>query len=299
MDAQQEHKKTWFENWFDENYLLLYQNRDSKEAAEQISLLEKSLAGRAAAEKLNMRFQNMHVLDVGCGHGRHSALLSDAGFQVTGIDISKSLIEHGRRSWPHIKLLHGDVMEHRPEKPYELVVSLFTGFGYYQSDEENKAFLLKLFDITGEGGFFWLDFLNAKLVKKNIGQAASGGNSERIERAGKVFLIEKKIIDTEHGLRVQKKITVYNKKHQLKPKPSLKAARNLSPSSEKLWEAGLDTAVARYEESVRLYSVSQMKRLLSAARFKNISVFGNYKGDAYTEESPRAIFFCQKAWAKP
>jgi tRNA (uracil-5-)-methyltransferase TRM9 len=36
------------------------------------------------------------ALDVGCANGRHSEVLSDHGFEVTGVDVSRGLLEEGR-----------------------------------------------------------------------------------------------------------------------------------------------------------------------------------------------------------
>lgn len=43
-----------------------------------------------------------HVLDLGCGAGRFVALLSEQGFQAEGMDISTAVVEHARKSFPHL-----------------------------------------------------------------------------------------------------------------------------------------------------------------------------------------------------
>jgi len=37
-----------------------------------------------------------HILDVGCGSGRHAVELAQRGFQVTGIDISIGMLREDR-----------------------------------------------------------------------------------------------------------------------------------------------------------------------------------------------------------
>jgi ubiquinone/menaquinone biosynthesis C-methylase UbiE len=53
-----------------------------------------------AFEKLFKKFckkRPMTILDVACGTGSHSLLFSERGYSVTGIDISKRMIELAKR----------------------------------------------------------------------------------------------------------------------------------------------------------------------------------------------------------
>lgn len=52
-----------------------------------------------------------HLLDVGSGNGRDAVLLCDHGYQVTGIDISRSLLEIAARQEPRAHFLHASVYE--------------------------------------------------------------------------------------------------------------------------------------------------------------------------------------------
>jgi ubiquinone/menaquinone biosynthesis C-methylase UbiE len=50
-----------------------------------------------------------HVVDLGCGSGAFTHLLRRAGYQVAGLDISGKLVEIGRRKYPDIEFLQGDI----------------------------------------------------------------------------------------------------------------------------------------------------------------------------------------------
>ncbi len=75
----------------------------------------------AVATRLGLR--GARILDVGCGTGWLGSALQQWG-DVTGIDLSPSAIEHGRRAYPGIRLLCGD-LETSPElgTGYDLVVT--------------------------------------------------------------------------------------------------------------------------------------------------------------------------------
>ena len=49
------------------------------------------------------------VIDLGCGSGAFTALLARAGYVCVGLDISPKLVEVGRRKYPHIEFVEGDI----------------------------------------------------------------------------------------------------------------------------------------------------------------------------------------------
>ena len=55
------------------------------------------------------------VLDVGCGTGRNTIRLAEAGVDITGMDICKEMLEKLNRKKPGIKTKLGDILE----IPYE------------------------------------------------------------------------------------------------------------------------------------------------------------------------------------
>jgi len=50
------------------------------------------------AEFIDALPANRRVLDLGCGHGRHTAVLADRGHRVLSVDFSRRLLEIGRRT---------------------------------------------------------------------------------------------------------------------------------------------------------------------------------------------------------
>ena len=69
-----------------------------------------SLAQGAATEIIrrlqSSSVQLRRVMDVGCGAGVLTKALADAGFEVTGIDISAELLEFARTNVPKAHFLH-------------------------------------------------------------------------------------------------------------------------------------------------------------------------------------------------
>ena len=65
--------------------------------------------GDELAEFIRQTMPGGHVLDAGCGTGIVARFLVDCGFQVTGIDISQSMIEIATQGVPEADFYVGDM----------------------------------------------------------------------------------------------------------------------------------------------------------------------------------------------
>lgn len=71
--------------------------------------------------------RRLRVLDLGCGNGSLTAQIAKQGHDVTGIDSSKTGVEHARASWPGVRFENHGFEELTPELfggPFDVVVSL-------------------------------------------------------------------------------------------------------------------------------------------------------------------------------
>lgn len=64
------------------------------------------------------------ALEVGCGAGRWCRLLSEKGYDVTGIDLQSALITRNRQRYPEIAFHCCSLQEYEPESPFDLVSSV-------------------------------------------------------------------------------------------------------------------------------------------------------------------------------
>ena len=64
------------------------------------------------------------ALDVGCGSGgRVITALLQAGFQVTGLDVSAAMVELARKQHPGSCFIHDDICEWEPREQYDLIIA--------------------------------------------------------------------------------------------------------------------------------------------------------------------------------
>ena len=104
---------------------------------------EETEAQALAAARLAGCPEGGELLDVPCGFGRHAVPLARAGYRVTGVDRSESLLTEARRRagaqrWP--KVVRADYRD-LPFKDasFDAAVNLFSSIGYLGDNEDTKA----------------------------------------------------------------------------------------------------------------------------------------------------------------
>jgi len=244
-------ENNWYEDWFaDEHYLALYKHRNSEEALQVLDLIERSthLSKDAA------------ILDLACGAGRHSIELAKRGYtNITAIDLSPTLLQEAEKNAKAegVEVLFKKQDMRNFSGKYDLIINLFTSFGYFVSDKENEEVIIEVGSHLQKNGFFVFDFLNSALIEKDLiafdEKILSQG--ERVE----MFRII-------HNHRVEKKIVIH-----------------------------VDALKKEFLESVRLFTLADFTRMFIKAGLTIKEIFGDYSGSPFDEgSSPRLFLVAQK-----
>jgi SAM-dependent methyltransferase len=102
------------------------------------------------------------VTDVGCGAGPLAAALSDAGFAVTGIDLSADLLVIARAAVPSAKFVRGSAYDVEIE-PCEAVIALGEPLTYHEdpveADSRVRRFFRRVSDALPRGGLLVFDLI--------------------------------------------------------------------------------------------------------------------------------------------
>lgn len=238
----------WYEQSFGEDYLLVYKHRNPLEAERFIQNAIKWLGLPSGSR----------VLDLCCGAGRHALVLAEAGYRVTGVDLSPVLLRKARENDPagRVRWVESDMRDLPADgsfsQSFDGVVNLFTSFGYFEQDSEQLKVLYQIRDSLKPGGLFLIDVLNEAFTRKHLVPV-----SKRVE--GGTVITENRSI--ENGF-VTKQIAIE--------------------------EAGRSDR--GYTERVKLYSLQAMSDMITEAGLLLEAVYGDYDGAAYEpEQSPRMI----------
>jgi len=153
-------KKEWYRNWFDSPYYdLLYKDRNQEEADMFVHNLVKHLSPP----------KNALMLDLACGKGRYSIALNRMGYNVTGIDLSQRKIEAAKQYQNKtLSFAVNDMRMPLQANKYDYVFNLFTSFGYFDNEEENKLVLSNVYSSLKNGGTFVLDYVNGEKVARHL-----------------------------------------------------------------------------------------------------------------------------------
>lgn len=254
--------KTWFKKWFGtKEYLELYEHRNTKDAAKIAGLITREL-------KLPI---GSRVLDLACGNGRHSIYFAAKGYNVLGLDLSEYLISQAKnklkgeysRYKDRLKFEIKDMRNILHRNEFDLVVNLFSSFGYFEKDSENFKVIKSISGSLKPEGYFFLDFLNAEFIRKNL------VTSDISARNHNVILQVREI----------KNNSVYKSIYIVKNNPK-----------------GRTPAVKSYTEMVKLYTLSDFKKVFAKNGLKVIRIFGDYSGRKFeVNKSERLIILAQKS----
>ena len=132
-----------------EYYDLLYRDKDYSGEASYVDKLIRSLDPNAKT-----------IFSLGCGTGRYEVEFARLGYQVTGIDVSREMVELAQKQsiseGCHFAV--GDICTYRAGNTYDAVISLFHVMDY-QTTNANLAAAFETAAVhLNQGGVFVFDF---------------------------------------------------------------------------------------------------------------------------------------------
>lgn len=152
-EGKRRHKKPWFEELFDEDYLRTLPFLTPQATQFEANFVMESLGVDAGAQ----------ILDVGCGYGRHAMELAARGYHLVGLDSSLPLLLRGadeaQRRGLTINFVHGDMRDMTYESQFDGAYCLFSSFGYFD-DETNKRTAQNIAKALKPGARFVVEVLN-------------------------------------------------------------------------------------------------------------------------------------------
>jgi len=116
------------------------------------------------------------ILDLGCGPGRHALPLARAGYQVTALDLSPTLLDRARAregelqpNSPHpIDWVHADMRQFSAPSKFDLILSMWTSFGYFDDPADDLRVLEQCYNNLRPGGQLLIDVAGKETICRNI-----------------------------------------------------------------------------------------------------------------------------------
>jgi SAM-dependent methyltransferase len=247
-------KKEWFDDddlWRD---LAPFLFTEERLAAAQDDV-EKALA--------LARPRGRRALDLACGPGRCSIALAQRDFQVTGVDRTKVLLDRARararRAGVRIEWVREDMRDFHREEAFDLALSMFTSFGYFDDKREDERVLRNVVASLRPGGVFLMD-----LVGK--------------EHLAAIF--QPTSLDTlPDGSQLVQKRAVFDDWTRIR--------------NEWILIRRGRTRTFRFHHTI--YSGQELKDRILAAGFEDVRLYGSLEGHSYGVEAERLVAVARKA----
>jgi SAM-dependent methyltransferase len=119
----------------------------------------------------------LEVLDLCCGPGRHAVPLASRGARVTGVDRTPFHLdlarERARLAGVDVELVQADMREFRRTAAYDLALSLFTSFGYFDSPDDDLRVLRNVRASLKVNGALVIDVMGKEWLARHFWPARS------------------------------------------------------------------------------------------------------------------------------
>lgn len=126
-------------------------------------------AARNVAESPLLKFPaGSRVLDLCCGPGIYLVPMAEQGHRVTGVDLSPAMLKRAEQacqgSVPPVELVHGDMGEFVRPAAFDVVLNMYSSFGYFAEHEKNVQVLRNVYDSLVPGGQLVLEVFGKEFL---------------------------------------------------------------------------------------------------------------------------------------
>ena len=196
------------------------------------------------------------ALDLGCGVGRHALELARRGYQVTGIDRTAAYLAEAqkracREGLPSAFLV-ADMREFTRPAAFDVILSLYTSFGYFEDAADNEKVLINVARSLKPHGRFVLQLMGKEVLAR-IFQARDWR-----EQDGTYFLQERTLSD--NWGRMQNR-----------------------------WILIRDGTVRETNVSHWIYSAAELVGLLTSSGFAHADIYGDLEGAPYDQAARQLV----------
>ena len=244
----------WFEDeslWVD-TYPYMFSPARIAAAAEEIDPLLRLIG-----------FTPQTILDLCCGPGRFAIPLAQRGYRVTGVDRTAFFLAKARERAAvanvAVEWIQDDMRTFVRPGAYDLALSMFTSFGYFDDSDEDLTVLRNVFESLRPGGALVMDVVGKELVAQAFTSVSS-----RKYPDGTVVIDHREVYDDWTRVRME-------------------------------WTIIKGKTVRVYTIHHTIYSGQELKDRFTAAGFRDIELYGNLDGSPYSRNADRLLAIGRKS----
>lgn len=246
-------KKEWFDEkafWRDLFPFMFPEERFAKAVEEVEKVLKLA------------RPPGKRVLDLCCGPGRFAIPLAKRGFAVTGVDRTRYLLAKGRArartAKVKIEWVEADMRDFAHPEGFDLALSMFTSFGYFDNKAEDVRVLENVFASLVPGGSCLIDVMGK-------------------ERLAKIFQPTTSVVLPD-GSRLIECHEVFDGWTRIRNE----------------WILIRKGRVKRFRFHLTIYSGQELRDRMERVGFADVRLYGNLEGDDYGPQAERLVVVGRK-----
>jgi len=202
------------------------------------------------------------VLDMCTGVGRHAVELAKRGFRVTGVDRTRMLLDRARRAAEaagvDVELVEEDMRRFVRPGAFDGAISLFTSFGYFADDAENRRVVGNIFESLAPTGAAAFEMAGKEAIARIYQQRGW-------DEIGDALLLQERHPSDDWGRMSNR------------------------------WIVIRDGRKREFRVEHRLYSGVELRDLLRSVGFEKVDLFGSLEGPPYDENAKRLVAVARRA----
>ncbi|MFO8006501.1 MAG: class I SAM-dependent methyltransferase [Candidatus Brocadiia bacterium] len=244
--------REWFDDdslWRDLYPFMFPQERSSKGVEEVAQVLALT--------------QPAGPLNLCCGPGRHSVALAQRGLSVTGVDRSEFLLgkagERAAEAEVDVEWVRSDMRDFVRPEAFDLALSMFTSFGYFQDKQEDLLVLGNVLESLRPGGKFLIEVMGkeclARIFQPTTSEALADGS--KLVQRHEVF---------DDWTRIRNE-----------------------------WLLIRGERVKSFKFHHTIYSGQELRDRMEGAGFAQVDLYGSLEGDQYGLDAQRLVAVGRKA----
>jgi len=201
------------------------------------------------------------ILDLCCGPGRHSLTLARRGFRVTGVDRTAAYLARARQQAEAeslaVEWVQDDMRTFCRPAAFDGVLSMFTSFGYFADQAENRQVLENIYRSLKPGGAVLIDTMGKEVLARIFRER------DWYEQDGILFLEERKISQSWAEIEARWIMIQGAERHE-------------------------------FAFSHHLYAASELQGLLKSVGFSAADAYGDLTGTSYDQNARRLVVVGRK-----